>query len=158
MIPNPYLIGGAAIALVMALGAGWLWGYDTGLQKHYEFKSKVEAQHELLAQENRKLAEVSERITLDISNAWSSALAYRERHPLVRVLPRPDCDTTGLRPIPSTPGITPKLPVEEPRFSPGGDVTVAVEECRQRLETAITDAAWIEHVKVWADNQSRIGK
>ena len=155
MIPNPYILGGAALALVMALGAGWLLGYDTGLQKHYEFKAQVEEQQHALEKENRELRQLSESVTRDVSIAWDRALRADRR---VRVRMPTNCDSTGLRPIPSTTGITPKLPVEEPRFGPSGDVTVAIEECQQRLETAITDAAWIEHVKVWADQQSRIGK
>lgn len=142
---------------VVAVVAGFAAGYVTMAEEHYLYKSTIEAQQNELREENEKQRLVRERIDKDTANGWAAAVDYLRKHPrIVRV--QSNCDSAGLRPIPSTTGITPKLPEQEPRFGSTGDVTVAVEECQQRLETAITDAAWIEHVKVWADNQSRIGK
>lgn len=160
MIPNPYILGGAALALIVALGAGWLWGYDTGLQNHYEFKAKVEEQQHALAKENRELRFISESITRDVSVAWDRALRA-DRRVRVRVLPpvRTACDPAGLRPS-GTASTGLAATAAQSGLYPGRDEagTVSVEQCEVLANQGIVAGAQALHLIDYAIRQHEARK
>jgi hypothetical protein len=85
-------------------------------------------------------------ISQQSSDAWAAALAYSRRHPVVRVLPRPDCDSgKGTSVSTAIEG----LDVGTAQRGLGQEVVIAVEQCEARLNNAAIDAAQVITLIDW---------
>jgi hypothetical protein len=144
MIPTPWLLIPALSLLAYAGVMTFL--YKEVVDDYANFRAELvsiqkQAESDAAARQLR-----SEKVTADVSLAWAAALAYSRRHPVVRVLPRPDCDS-GKGTSVSVTGLKPTQ--ETSQFGLGREVVIAVEECQQRLENAAVDAAQVITLIDW---------
>ena len=154
-IPTPYKLIGLAVAAVIVFAMGYLKGYENANDKYLAFKADVAAQTAILEANAEKARLESERVTADVSKAWSAALNHQRANPrIIRVRDTSGC-TTGLRPLPNATGLV-DATTEEQRFGPGGDVAISIAQCEQVANDAIVDAAHLLHLQEWVKQQSEI--
>lgn len=141
MIPLPYTLAAAGIALV----ASFFLGYNYGLEKYYDLKSAV-------AQEQNRAAAESERVTGEIAKGWANSLAWHRNNPrIVRVR-----DNCGVQ-VPGTPGGIDGRPPHQ-RLGAGGDATLTASQCETRLNDALGDAAQLMALQAWIKQQNQVTK
>jgi hypothetical protein len=120
--------------------------YKDAVNECAKFRANVEqAQEQSRLDSERREIEYRD-ISQQSSDAWAAALAYSRSHPVVRVLPRPDCNK-GTSTSVSVTGLKPTQ--ETAQFGLGREVVIAVEECQQRLENAAVDAAQVITLIEW---------
>lgn len=101
--------------------------------------------------EAARIGAAQARLDAETADGWAAAVDYWRTQPVadrVRVI-TPVCPGT----VPAVSGAAGKPAqsyVEESR--PGATVDAA--ECEARLNAAVVDAAWIEHVKEWVRKQA----
>ena len=145
----PYL----AIAVFAALAATFGWLYKGEVDAHAAFVAHVQQQAESVRLANLEEISRLESVGRDSSASWAAALAAARNRPLVRVLPA-NCRAGGLSATASPAGLVAQSPQWQPGLGAARDV--AAEECETRLNAAIIDAAWIEHVKAYTDAQAGV--
>jgi hypothetical protein len=143
MIPTPWLLIPALSLLAYAGVMTYL--YKDVVDDYANFRAELvsiqkQAEADAAAKQLR-----SEKVTADVSLAWSAALDAARR-PVVRVLPAARCDNPkggtistaveGLDVGTSQPGL-------------GREVVIAVEQCEARLNNAAIDAAQVITLVDW---------
>ena len=154
-IPTPYKLIGLAIGAAIIFALGYLKGHDSANEKHIAYKTEVAAQQAILEANAEKARVDTQRLAADTAAGWSAAVDYwRNRSGrVVRVQPPAGCDQTGLRPLPSTTGLTPPTGSE---LELGAAVSVAVEQCEALLNKAVMDAAMLTHLQEWVKQQHEV--
>lgn len=128
----------AALCAALALVAGvFIYLYKDVFDDYSKFRADVDAAQKQAEADAKKQRLLHERIVSDVSNAWSSALAYRERRPVVRVLQPAGCVSEGG----TIPAPTSGLDVGTAQQGLGGEILVPVSECSTRLNNCARDAA-----------------
>lgn len=151
---NPYVIGLAALTLIASFGLGYIQGKEHGLVQYYELRANVETQTAKLQADADQARADSERITADVSTAWSNALDYHRDNPrIVRVQsPASRCEA-GLRPDTPT-AFKPDAAAAQSGLDPA--INVAAEECEARLNNAVLDAAMVLHLQHWINEMHEV--
>jgi len=143
-----WLIGGIAALLTVGLGA-YVKGREHGLETYHEYKAKVTAEFAALEKDHEDRKMESERITADVSHAWSASLDWYKRNPrVVRV--HADSCPAGLRPLPLATTGADARPAEP---GLGAYTDVALADCEARLNKAVHDAAQVLHLVDWIKQQ-----
>jgi hypothetical protein len=152
MIPTPWLLIPALSLLAYAGVMTFL--YKEVVDDYADFRANLvsiqkQAESDAAARQLR-----SEKVTADVSLAWSAALDAARR-PVVRVLP---ATCGGLRQADalSTAGLKPDAPAPELGF--GREVVIAVEQCEERLNWAAQDAAQVHYLQQWIIGQHKASK
>ena len=155
---NPYTVGLAALTLIASFGLGYLQGKEHGLVQYYELRANVETQTAKLQADADQARADSERITADVSDAWSNALDYYRNNPrIVRLQPTTCSNQASLRPIPSTSGITPTATTQS-GLDTAADaaLTITIQQCEQIADNAVQDAAQLIHLQHWVQQQHEV--
>lgn len=121
------------------------------IHEYVQYKADVSAQQQILKDQTDRARSESERVATETAAGWSAAMDYLRRHPVTVRVPT-DCNSSGLRPIPGTTGQFTQPRIEEP----GPRTEIDIAECESRINAAVEDAAWIEHVKAWVKQQHEI--
>ncbi len=79
LIPLPYKLGIAAVAVAVLTAAAYFKGREAGLERYYEFKSEVEAANATVAAENERKMEEARANTGLVAEAYSRHSADIER-------------------------------------------------------------------------------
>ena len=151
-MPNPYFLLAAGIAIAVSFGLGYWRGWTSGVEKYYEFRTKVETEMGVLQAENerkqREAKAVADRAVIDLAAALDE-LGRRPR--IVRVQP---VRCPGAVPaVPETPEGIPGLPAGEQ--GSGAVRTITAEECEARINAGHGNVIWIEQVKKLTDDLHR---
>lgn len=80
MIPNPYLILGAVLAIIAAFGSGYYKGYSDEHEKFLAFQAQVKAVGEKAQEHNDSIAKQHEIVTDGIKNEYEAQLAAVRSH------------------------------------------------------------------------------
>lgn len=145
MIPD-IRTAAAVVILLSAVGNYLLFNAWQGAKDELtNFKSAV-------AEEQKRAAAVSEQINSDVAAGWAAAVAWHRDHPKFVRVQSPNCPL----PVPGPPTGVEGLQIGQSGL--GAPRTVTIEECESRVNSAVKDAAYIEHVKAWAKKQHEATK
>ena len=158
ILPSPYMLLAAGIAIAVSFGLGYWKGYGNGISKYYEFKANVEqAQESLRIEHERRVLEMG-RINTEALSRWKQAAAdldaLRSRGPIIRVQPA-KCPGGAVSAIPQ-PATGASATAEESRPDPA--LTLTVEQCEARINVAIDDAVRFMHLQAWVLKQVEASK
>ncbi len=160
---NPWLIGGAAIALLAVGAVAYTKGYTSGVDSLADDLtlcetnlSTIKGAQDALAKENAAIQRRSNDIVKDVSLAWDAALRAGGRPVTYRV--RNACPSgAGEVHVPNAAGQPANSP-EESRFGASGDVALTVEQINTRLNNAEQDAAQLAHLIQFINQQKELRK
>lgn len=79
ILPNPYFLAAAGIALVVSFSLGYMKGLSNGLEQLAEYKSKVEAASAKADAANEARIRAAEQATLDVANDHAVAMGALAR-------------------------------------------------------------------------------
>lgn len=151
---NPYALAAILAALAGSHIYAYFLGRDHGNEKYLAYKSQVEAQQALLAEEAKRREEEQIRIHRDTADAWASALDHARRSPrLVTVRVPADCSASFVPALPSA-GLRPDGAAPQP----GLGAVVDASECEARLNNAVIDAAQVIHLQNFIQLQHEASK
>lgn len=129
--------------LVIGFASGYTWEY----QNYADVKAVLESERKQAKADADQARSDSERITGDVSRAWSRAYSYLHDHPRsVRVLRTGDCvqnaNAGGSTGTPATPA--------NPEPAPTG---ITSQECENYLNAAIEDVVDLVWFQNWYKKQ-----
>lgn len=146
ILPNPYMIMGAAAVVVVAFGLGYWKGWSSGMENYYEFKSQVEAANEQIRIDTeKKLDELAELQRVTEAN-WRIALDTLRNRP-IRV--RNNCGTGEMPSIPTPTGRPDEAPAQ---------LVISTGECETVANNAVFDAAQVLHLQAFIKQQHEVTK
>ena len=136
---NPYFLITAVTAACLFAGLGYVYGWQTGMEKYYGYKSKVDAAEEAGRRDAEERQVAMDRVVADVSGAWADALSHARGNPVVRVL-HTGCGLRQTGTLPAT-GLKPPATADEQGL--GREILVTIDQCEQRLAYAAQDAAQV---------------
>jgi len=149
-IPMPYLYAGIAVVLIATHGLAYFQGWQSGMEKYYGYKSKIDAVNARIAVENEQMRREQQRIDEDTRSGWLAAVDYWKRNPVVRVQPH------------RCPGEVPGLSTTSSRIAglqaSGGESWITTDQCEQIANDSTLDREWIEAVKKRTDELHEASK
>lgn len=160
---NPWLIGGAAVVLILVGAMGYGKGYTSGVDSLADdlttcntTLNTIKGEQHALAEENAAIQRRSDRLVKDVSVAWDAALHAGHRPVSYRVRDR-DCSGAGTVQVPGAPG-QPDAATAKPEVDQAGTVALTVAEINERLNTYEHDAAQLAHLIRFIEQQKAIHK
>ena len=142
ILPNPYFLLAAGIAIAVSFGLGYWRGWQSGMENYYEFKADVEqAQESIRLDTERKMAaalQINERATA----GWKSALVELDRAGRIRVQPV-RCPAI----MPTVPAATSRTDGPAVEYRPDPLDSITIEQCEIRVNNAVRDAVQVVHLQ-----------
>lgn len=161
---NPWLIGGAAIAVIAIGAVSYTKGYTSGVGSLADDLtacetnlSTIKGAQDALAKENAAIQRRSDDLVKDVSLAWDASLNAARRPVTYRVRNAACPSGAGEVHVPDAAGQPANGP-EEPRLGAAGDVALTVEQINTRLNNAEQDAAQLAHLIQFINQQKELRK
>lgn len=159
---NPWLIAGAAMALLVAGGVGYTKGYLSGVDSLTDdlvacntTLNTVKEQQHALAKANDDLRKQSDAVTAERDLAWSAARDRAAVAPRVIRVRDAACSSDGKVHV-SQPATGTDEAASGVRVGETGVVTLTLEEVNARINASELAYAQLAHLVAWVEDQERI--
>ena len=154
VLPSPTAImAGVIIALTLS-NILFIKLYEGAKDDLRTYQSAVEQAQKQVEADNERLANDQERILAEYGKRWADSVAYRESHPLVRVL-HAEC---GVPESPALSASSGEITGAASQLGLSGEMVIAAAECERRLNWAAEDAAKVILLQDWATRQHEASK
>ena len=132
MIPNPYIILGAALAIIAAFGSGYYKGYSAEHERFLAFQEQVKSVAKVQEAKNESIAKQAELVTDGVKNEYEAKLAALRSYYYKRVQ-LPSANSGNVSSIPDA-SATANGSTSDPDF---------VRQCAETTAQLVSLQAWI---------------